>query len=225
MRFVVALSAGLLSWSFLANLRLGDVGYVPRNLVATGGLLVVARRAGLDGTALGVDHADLGEGLRWGAVCSAAVVVTVAGGAALADVLEPIGKLLDDDRAALEPREVAAATLVRIPLGTALFEEVAFRGVLAAACRRAMAPPLATTWSNLVFGLWHVAPTIVTLRINDADPRSRAGVATVAMAVVATTAAGALLDALRERSGSLAAPVLAHWAVNASGLVAAAARR
>lgn len=225
MRFVLVLSAGLLSWSGLANLRLGEAGYVPRNLVATGGLLVLARRAGLDEAALGLERTELGRGLRWGSTSAAVIAVIVASGAAVADAVAPVAALLDDDRAALPPREVAAAALVRIPLGTALFEEVAFRAVLAAACRRAMTPPRATIWSNLVFGLWHVAPTIVTLRINRADPWSRTGVATVAMAVAATTAGGALLDALRTRSGSLAAPVLAHWAVNASGLVAAAARR
>lgn len=225
MRFVGALSAGLLSWSCLANLRLGDAGYVRRNLVATGGLLVLAGRVGLDRAALGLEHAALRQGLRWGAGSSVAIAGAIAAAAAVADVAGPVGKLLDDERAALAPREVAAAALLRIPIGTAVFEEVAFRGVLAAACRQVMPPALATAWSSLVFGLWHIPPTAVTLRINHADPRSRAGVATVASAVAVTTVAGAVFDRLRTRSGSLAAPVLAHWAINASGLVAAAARR
>jgi membrane protease YdiL (CAAX protease family) len=225
MRFVVALSAGLLSWSFVANLGIGDAGYVPRNLLATGGLLVLARRARLDHAALGVRRSDLARGLRWGAASSAAIAVTVAAGYGLADAVEPVGALLDDDRADLTTGELATAVLIRIPLGTALSEEVAFRGVLGAACRRVMAPAVARAWSSVIFGLWHIPPTVVAMRINDTAPRSGTGVATVATAVAVTTVAGVALDGLRERSGGLAAPVLAHWAVNAFGLVAAAARR
>jgi hypothetical protein len=47
----------------------------------------------------------------------------------------------------------------------------------------------------------------------------------VAGAVAATAAAGLLLSGLRERSGSLAAPVLLHLTANSGAVVAAWAAR
>ncbi|WP_083442231.1 CPBP family intramembrane glutamic endopeptidase [Nitriliruptor alkaliphilus] len=225
MRLVLALSGGLVAWSFLANYGAGDTLYVTRNLVATAGLVLLARRVGLDRAALGLSRRHLGRGARWGGSSAAVIAVAVASGIALADVLDPVGRLLADDRAALGAGGLAFALLVRIPLGTAVCEEVAFRGVLTAACRRVLPGPVAVGWSSLVFGLWHIAPTAIALRINDVDPTSPEGVATVAGAVAVTTVAGVLFDLLRSRSRSLLAPVLAHWAVNAFSLAAAAATR
>jgi uncharacterized protein len=222
---VLALSGSLVAWSALANLGLGDQLYVPRNLLLTGGLLVLARRGGLTAEELGLARRDLGAGLRWGVGSAGVVAVVVGAGVVLADVIGPVATLLADDRAALSGTALAAAVLVRIPLGTAVFEEVAFRGVLRSLARRRSTALEATLWTSAVFGLWHVAPTIVALRINDVEPTSSAGLGAIAGAVVTTTVAGVVFDQLRARSGSLVAPILAHWATNALGLLAAAASR
>jgi uncharacterized protein len=224
-RTVLVLSGSLVAWSALANLGLGDQLYAPRNLLLTGGLLLVARRGGLTAEELGLARRDLGAGLRWGAGSAGVVAVVVGAGVVLADVIGPVATLLADDRAALTGTALAGAVLVRIPLGTAVFEEVAFRGVLRAVARRRWSSVPATLWTSAVFGLWHVAPTIVALRINDVEPTSVAGIGTIAGAVVTTTVAGVVFDQLRARSGSLVAPILAHWATNALGLLAAAASR
>jgi uncharacterized protein len=225
MRFVVALSGGLVAWSLVANLGLGETLYVPRNLAATGGLLWLAHRRRLDRHAIGLARAQLSSGLRWGGASAGVVALAIAVGVALEDVIGPVGALLADERADLATGALLWATLVRIPLGTAVFEEVAFRGVLAAACRRRLTPPAATAWQSGIFGLWHVAPTIVALRMNAVPPASMAGLGAIAGAVAITTVAGIVFDQLRLRSGSLLAPVLAHWATNALGLLAAAATR
>jgi uncharacterized protein len=224
-RTVLVLSGSLVAWSALANLGLGDQLYAPRNLLLTGGLLVLARRGGLTTEELGLARRDLGAGLRWGAGSTGVVAIVVGAGVVLADVIGPVATLLADDRAALTGPALAAAVLVRIPLGTAVFEEVAFRGVLRAVVRRRWSAVPATLWTSAVFGLWHVAPTIVALRINDVQPTSVAGLGAIAGAVVTTTVAGVAFDQLRARSGSLVAPILAHWATNALGLLAAAASR
>ena len=49
---------------------------------------------------------------------------------------------------------------VLIPLGTVLFEEVAFRGVLWALLRRWRGTRTATAVSSALFGLWHVLPSL-----------------------------------------------------------------
>ena len=219
------LSIGLVAWSVVANLGLGERWYTARNLVLVVLLLLLARRLGFSWRELGLDPADLREGVRWGRLAVLVVAVVVAIGAALGDVIRPFGLLLDDARADLPLSDLAHAVLVRIPLGTAVFEELAFRGLLLAVLLRATSPGWSILWSSAVFGLWHVAPTIQTLRINEVAANSLVGLGAIAGAVVVTAVGGAVFAWLRVASGSLLAPVLAHWATNAFGLLAAAATR
>jgi membrane protease YdiL (CAAX protease family) len=125
--------------------------------------------------------------------------------------------------AGLDGGEIAARVLVRIPVGTVLWEEVAFRGVLLAALLRVTSPRAAVVTSSAVFGLWHVRPTVGAVAANDLPGGPVALAAAVALGCLATAAAGVLFVALRQRSGSLLAPVLLHLATNTLGLLAAAA--
>lgn len=95
--------------------------------------------------------------------------------------------------------DLAEWVLFRIPVGTVLTEELMFRGVLHAA-----SPAL----SPIFFGLWHIHP-------------ARAAGDTVIGTVLATTAAGVVFSWLRARSGSVLAPALLHYFLNASGAVLA----
>lgn len=95
--------------------------------------------------------------------------------------------------------ELAEWVLFRIPVGTVLTEELLFRGVLDAA-----SPAL----SPIFFGLWHIHP-------------ARAAGDTVVGTVVATAAAGVVFSWLRARSGSVLAPALLHYFLNAGGAVLA----
>ncbi len=222
MRLAVAVAIGLVGWSLLANLVLGDTLYTTRNVALAVALLAVGRRASMGWDELGLGRAEVGRGIRWGGVAVVIVAVVVVGAVALPDALGPAGALLADERATLTPSELAFHALVRIPLGTALFEEVAFRGLLLAALLRATSRVRATAGSSVAFGLWHVAPTMVTLEINQVAVTSAVGLAAIAAAVVVTTLAGVVFCVLRLASGSLVAPILAHWATNALGLIAAA---
>ena len=116
---------------------------------------------------------------------------------------------------------MAYQALVRIPAGTVLWEEAAFRGVLQASLRRVLPRPAAIAVTSAVFGLWHVRPTADALRINQLAPGQRAAAGPVAAAVAATAVAGLLLSGLRERSGSLAAPMLLHLSANCGAVLAA----
>jgi membrane protease YdiL (CAAX protease family) len=222
MLVAAVLSIGLVGWSLVANLLLGDAWYVTRNLVLTALLLLAARRLGFGWRELGLDPAQLGAGWRVGRWAVLVVVVAVGVGVAVAELVPPVGALLSDQRAALQGSELAFVGLVRIPLGTAVFEEVAFRGVLLAAFLQVTTTWRAVAWSSVVFGLWHVAPTIVTLRLNGVAPGSLPGLRAIAGGVAVTAVGGAVFAWLRVVSGSLLAPVLAHWATNSVGLVAAA---
>jgi uncharacterized protein len=76
----------------------------------------------------------------------------------------------------------------------------------------------------ILFGLWHIQPTLQTMSDNralgGASAQTAGQVALVAGAVVVTFLAGLVFAWLRLRSRSLVAPVLAHVATNGLALVA-----
>jgi membrane protease YdiL (CAAX protease family) len=143
-------------------------------------------------------------------------------GALLGASLVPgVADALVDPRAAdLPAAELAWRTLIDIPIGTAVYEEVVFRGVLLGLLRTHASDAAAVTGSSALFGLWHVLPAL-TDREHNPVAADRHPAVTVGATVAATTLAGAWLAHLRLRTGSLLAPVVAHAATNVAGLWAA----
>jgi membrane protease YdiL (CAAX protease family) len=132
--------------------------------------------------------------------------------------------LLADARVAgADGGEIACQVLIRIPLGTVLWEETAFRGVQLAGLLRVLPPRAAIGTSAAVFGIWHIRPTLSATAANELASGLLGRTAAVVSGCVATAAAGLLFTGLRLRSGSLLAPVLVHVAANCLGLLAAAA--
>lgn len=125
----------------------------------------------------------------------------------------------------MDRRQLAYQVLLRIPVGTVAWEEAAFRGVLLAALRRVMDEPRATVVGSAVFGLWHIRPTAEALAVNRLAAGRGARIAAVAGVVAGTAGAGVVMSLLRERSGSLVAPVLLHLAANCAGPMASALAR
>lgn len=193
--------------------------YAAVNTAAAGALLVAARAAGLSWGELGLSPGRLAAGARWGGAAAGGVAAGLAV-ALTVDALRPL--LLDARVAALGPAELAHRALVRIPLGTVVWEEVAFRGVLLAALARVLAPAWAVAASAAVFGVWHVRPTLGAVAANDLADGPAVTALLVLAGCLATAAAGVLFAWLRLRSGSLLAPVLLHLATNVLGLLAAA---
>ena len=193
--------------------------YVRVNLCATGTALAAAALSGLT-------PADLGFGRgRWlPGRTGYRLAGTVGAGWLLVAVVPAARPLLGDKRiTSLDGRAAAYQALIRIPAGTALWEEIAFRGVLQAALRRVMPSGAAIAVTSSVFGAWHIRPTLQGLRANGlAGTRGRA-VAGVTAGVAGTIAGGVVFSWLRERSGSLTAPILLHIATNSGGMVAALA--
>ena len=221
----LVLAGALVAYSSLTNRApSGEVAYLVRNLVTGVVLVGLALAAGLSPEQLGLSPAAAAAGLSWGRVVVVAVAVVAAAAGALADRVPAIGRALDDERADLPLDRLVFHVLVRIPLGTALFEEVAFRGVLLAAFDAAAGTGWAVAASSVAFGLWHVGPTRLAARENGVDDPGEVR-RRVAVAVVVTTVGGVGFALLRVASGSLLAPVLAHWATNALFLLVAAARR
>jgi uncharacterized protein len=221
--FAAATSAVLAGYNNLAGLQPWHRRWYPAvNAAAAATILAAAAASGLTATDLGLRRDQLRSGLKLGASAAAPVVAAYA----LAALTPATRPLLDDQRVAgLDRRQLAYHVLLRIPLGTVAWEETAFRGVLQAALRRILAEPAATAMASAVFGIWHVRPTAEALAANRLAPARGARITAVVAVAAGTAAAGALLSLLRDRSGSLAAPVLLHLAANSAAPLASALAR
>jgi uncharacterized protein len=191
------------------------------NLATAAGLTAFARRAGCSRGDLGIGAEDARRGLRVGLGAAA-----VAGGAVALGAVVPATRGFFHDRRVSDVGrgEAAYHVTVRIPLATALGEELLFRGVLLALFRRRRSETAAVLWTSLLFGAWHVLPTIDHYQGNPAselvaDP-GRGRRLAVAATTLATTGAGVVFALLRLRSRSVLAPALAHATINVSAYLA-----
>jgi membrane protease YdiL (CAAX protease family) len=186
-----------------------------------GGLLAVARYRGLSWDDLGLARASWRTGAAYAAVAVALVGTAYAVGAAVPF----IRMAFLDARYHLAPQAAIVTALVVIPLGTIVLEEVAFRGVLFGAVRhRGML--WAGAFSSVLFGVWHVLPSLRLGQVNPAvaavfGAGAGAELLVICSAVGFTAVAGLLLCELRRRSGSLLASAGLHWAVNALAVLVA----
>lgn len=112
--------------------------------------------------------------------------------------------------------QLAFAVLVRVPVGTAFFEEMAFRGVLLAMLTRRFGTAWGVSGSSLAFGIWHVVPSL-SLAAGNAAVGSVLGERpswAAAAGVVAAALAGVSLCLLRIRYDHLIAPLAVHATAN-----------
>ena len=217
--FIVALAAFLAVFNNLSNWRpWPGWTYVPINIAVAAVLLVVARTRGLGWDELGLDRDVMWRGVRYGTLIAALIVL----GLALAFVIPGAQRFLADRRVAgLDAAGLAYTALIRIPLGTVLLEEIAFRGVLYGAWLRIASPTAALIGSSVIFGLWHVVPTLELLRTNSFGGSVVVKSAYVGLGVIGTAIGGAALVGLREWTGGIAAPIIVHTAANSLATVAA----
>ena len=216
-------AVGLLAaaYNVAVNRVLPQASHVPANLAVAITLTTLGRKAAhASWSDLGLGRAQVRRGLDVGirsSLVSAALV-----GAAL--VVPKTRRFFADERV-LKPSSAAAAyeVGVRIPFATALPEEIVFRGVLLGVLSRSHSAATSIAWTSTLFGLWHLLPTLDMMRTNPAGdllPNGRAGHA-VALggATLATGAAGVVFAWMRNRSGSVLAPFMAHTTINAAAYV------
>ena len=178
-----------------------------------------ARLRGYSADELALSPKAFGDGLRLG-LMSAAVII----GAVVTIAVVPFSRqFFSDDRFAdLDGLDVLYETAFRIPVITALTEELLFRSVLLGILLTLTSTRSAVLVSAVVFGLWHVLTTLGDLAENDVtDSFAIWGrVLAVAATVAATGVAGVIFGWLRVRSRSVLAPWIAHIAFNASAFLA-----
>jgi membrane protease YdiL (CAAX protease family) len=193
----VALTAGLVGWSFAApRVRWHPV---PNASLGTG-LVAVTR------SPLGLRPPALWSGMRYGLAAAA----TVGLGVAALTALPPVRAAMSERKL---PEHTARWLLLDIPIGTVWPEEAAYRATLGTVAEQAFGPTRGRLLQAAAFGLWHIVDARVT-----GQPVMRT--------VLVTGVGGWLFGWLHARSGSLAAPMLAHLAVNeAAGLAALGVQR
>jgi membrane protease YdiL (CAAX protease family) len=179
-------------------------------------LLAFGRACGLSWERLGLGRDHLAAGCRWGLGAAGVVAAVYAGG-----VLLPLTRpAFQDARYHLPLPGVLRTAFLVIPVGTVLAEEVAFRGVLWGLLGRHLRTVQVLAATSLLFGLWHVLPALHLAAANPgvADATG-GGVAAVLATVVVTALGGLAFGELRRRSGSVLAPMGAHWATNGLGVL------
>ena len=184
-------------------------------------LALVAWTAGAMWADLGLDRTDVGAGLRYGAGAVGIVLLVLV----LAAVIPSTNGYLHDSRAQISGGRLLYELGVSIVLLTAIPEEFAFRGVLLGSALRLWGPWRASVITSVLFGLWHIEPTLGTMRDNHATAGLSASIGgqvlVVLGAIAVTFVAGLLFCWLRLRSKSLIAPVMAHAATNGLALTVA----
>ena len=214
---VVTLAAYNLIQNFLVPPRL----YVTANLGVSAGLVHLARKRGCSWDDLGLNPTGWRRGLAMG---GAAVALAVGAAVVTSSNSDSHRYLLDERAQGQSRRDVIYRSLIRFPIGTALFEEVAFRGVLYGMWRQAgKSDRTATAIVATAFGVWHLIPSRYALKSNPLGEGLTSRGSAMGLVVGGATLTGLSsfgLTWLRSQSGSLIAPWLIHSAVNTIGYLA-----
>ena len=165
----IAATAATLAYNVAISRATSDVGYVMANAGAAALSVLAARTCGVSWADMGMCPDRLGRGIRIGLV-TALPAAAVVGLGAVAPATR--GFFQDERGTGGGTRHVLFETLVRIPLGTALPEEVIFRGALLGLFTQRHSPAVAAWMSSILFGAWHVLPTLRTLPLNPAGARA-----------------------------------------------------
>ncbi len=201
----------------VGEVLLPAVAYLPTNVVVGVLLLAMARRSGSSWEDLGLGGRHVRRGFRVGAVAGSGATVAML----LAAGIPMTRGFFNDVRVPADAPgwERLYQTVIRIPVGTVVFEELAFRGVLLAVLCRRLPLRAAVVVNSALFGLWHIVPTLSTATANRVEGLARVGL--VAGSVLATAVGGVLFCALRVRSRHLLAPAMLHLALNDVGYLLA----
>jgi membrane protease YdiL (CAAX protease family) len=109
---------------------------------------------------------------------------------------------------------------IRIPLGTAAFEEVAFRGVVFGLFLREGTGK--TIWlSSALFGIYHIGLIVRVFDSSNIVLMQMPFAAMVVAGVVVTAIWGLIFALVRHKSGNVAGPIVTHWMAYASANVLA----
>ncbi len=179
--------------------------------------LVIARRAGLDGAAVGLRAAAWTRGAVIGAASGGAIALAGVLGLQLASVIVG-GPVVYDPLRGLSEADLVRHVLFFLPFGAVLPEEIAFRGTLVGLLRR-KGIRAALLGSAAAFALWHAAVAVVTVGQTTIAAPSPWFLPAIVGALAVVFVGGTVLAWLRLWTDTLATTIAAHWVFNATLLV------
>lgn len=207
---------GVLATLAVANVMTNRVlpawSYVPWSLAVALTIVLVAHRS-VSLKLMG--FTEWRRGAAWGAVLFAVTVLVLGVGAQM-----PVfNDMYHDRRVSGGTATFIYQAFIRIPFGTAVLEETAFRAVLPALFAARWGVLRGSVAASACFGFWHVLPSLGLTRVNPAATRifgsGTPGVlAAVVFAVVGTGVAGLWWCWIRYRARSVLATMIAHVATN-----------
>lgn len=161
---------------------------------------------------IGFTKENLGKSILYGMGLTALIIVPAF---ALRQLLPALGitgtfvRLEGFSRAELWWR-----TLVRIPMGTGLFEEVIFRGIFYGYLIKHYSSRYAIFYSSLFFAFWHIMPALKVLLVDFQviSPLPLIGLWLVGLA--GAFVAGLIFAWIRHRTGNIAGCLIAHILIN-----------
>ena len=211
-------AAAVLGYGVLVNRVVPSELYVPVNLAAAGAAVAAAHALGASWRDLGLARDRVKAGLRLGGITLIPIAAAVALGLAIPWTRD---FFRDATIVNASTAEAVYTLLLRIPFGTAMAEELIFRGALLGLYLQRHRAWVAVAMSSAVFGAWHVLPTLNSLDTNPGASATAGSVVlqagAVAFVVLATGVAGGFFSWLRLRSGSILAPWLTHTGFNSIG--------
>lgn len=110
-------------------------------------------------------------------------------------------------------------SLIRIPLGTAFFEEMLFRGFAFGYLKKRFSNYKTILLTSLLFAIWHIVPAFKTIRGNFNVGEFFLGTALWIVFLTGSFIAGLLFGWLRYQGKHIAGCVLAHALINSLSLV------
>jgi len=218
---LAAIVALALYANVISNEILDEVWHIPFQLGILAIALIISRRAGTTWTSMGLRRDRLSRGAMIGGVVIGVITVGIAIGIAIPATRE----LFRDDKIVNgSVGWVLFQAFVRIPLATALYEEVLFRGIVFGMLARRHTPLLAGVVTSLLFGFWHILPTLDTIDTSPAGDLFSGwlGIAVAIIGSIAGTAiAGIGFLLVRLYANSTLAAVLAHIGTNSVAMLGA----
>ena len=162
------------------------------------------------------------------AIAAVAIIVVFTSIVATIPVLRRF--FLGDNLARASGKLITYEATIRVPFGTALIEEVIFRGVLLGLLLQHNSAAVAILLSAIIFGLWHIFPTIAMLENNKILAKAnkdlkRRKYGSIIGVIIITASAGVVFAWLRIISNSVLAPWLVRGTINSSGMLGIAIAR
>lgn len=220
----ILFTCSVLIYGVVLSRYIPDRFHWPANILAIAVSIIFGLSSGLSLTQMGLGLRPVLSALLVTLLVSLSIFVIVLG----ANVVPFVRQHFLKQASIINSREskLIFESVIRIPLSTALVEEVLFRGVLLGMFLQYQSTLSALITSSLVFGLWHIWPTVNGIKDNENHVIAKASspllskVAHVSIYVIATGSMGVIFGWFRILAGSIFAPWLLHWTINASGILA-----